>query len=93
MSLVGTLAKVALGVAAAKGIGHVIGRMGQTAPMNVPGSQPGQVDPLSSFSVARAKRAGGLAVSSNSSPRVPVLAVLALDQAQQRRRQPVVSTP
>jgi uncharacterized membrane protein YebE (DUF533 family) len=38
MSLVGTLAKVALGVAAAKGIGHVIGRATQSTSTNATGS-------------------------------------------------------
>lgn len=48
MSLMGTLAKVALGVAAAKGIGHVIGQATQSTSMNATAPQPGQGDPLSS---------------------------------------------
>jgi uncharacterized membrane protein YebE (DUF533 family) len=39
MSLVGTLAKVAVAVAAAKGIGHVIGRVTQAKSTNVTGPQ------------------------------------------------------
>ena len=42
MSLVGTLAKVALGVAAAKGLSHVFSRATQPTSMNVTEAQPGQ---------------------------------------------------
>jgi len=44
----GTLAKVALGVAAAKGIRHVVGRDPQSTSMSVTGTQTGQSDPLGS---------------------------------------------
>ena len=56
MSLVKTLAKVALGVAAAK----VAGRAAQPAPMKGPNSQPGQVDPLSSILGSKGQAGGGL---------------------------------
>ena len=60
MSLVGTLAKVALGVAAAKGIGYVVGRAGQPSSMNATGSQPQQGDPLSSVLGGNGQAGGGL---------------------------------
>ncbi len=60
MSLVRSLAKVALGVAAAKGISHVAGRAAQPAPMKGPNSQPGQVDPLSSILGGKSQGGGGL---------------------------------
>ena len=60
MSLMGTLAKVALGVAAAKGIGHVVGRAPQSTSMNATGSQPGQSDPLSSGLGGKGQAGGGI---------------------------------
>jgi uncharacterized membrane protein YebE (DUF533 family) len=58
MSLMGTLAKVALGVAAAKGIGHVVGRATQSTSMNPTAPQQGQGDLLSS--VLGGKNQGGI---------------------------------
>lgn len=60
MSLVGTLAKVALGVAAAKGISQVIGKVTQPTSMKLAGSQPGQGDPLSSVLGGKGAAGGGL---------------------------------
>jgi uncharacterized membrane protein YebE (DUF533 family) len=54
MSLMGTLAKVALGVAAAKGIGHIVGQMKATT------SQRGQGDPLSSVLGDKGQSGGGI---------------------------------
>lgn len=58
MSLVGTLAKVALGVAAAKGIGNVISRAREPAPKE--GSSTQSQDPLSSILGGKSGTAGGL---------------------------------
>ena len=58
MSLVGTLAKVALAVAAAKGIGNVVARARQPAPTDVPSTQ--SQDPLSSILGGKSSTAGGL---------------------------------
>ena len=60
MSLMGTLAKVALGVAAAKGIGHVVGQATQSTSMNTTGSQPGQSDPLSSVLGGKGQAGAGI---------------------------------
>jgi hypothetical protein len=61
MSLVGTLAKVAAGVAAAKGISHVIGQVAETKSTNVTHSQPRQAaDPLSSGVGGKAQTGGRL---------------------------------
>ena len=60
MSLVGTLAKVALGVAAAKGIGNVIGRSTQPPSMNATGTQPRPSDPHGSVLGDKGGAAGGL---------------------------------
>jgi Protein of unknown function (DUF533) len=59
MSLVGTLAKVALGVAAAKGVSMVVARSAQPTSMKEPDSQPRQGDTLSSFG-GKAQPGGGL---------------------------------
>ena len=83
MSFMGTLAKVALGVAAAKGIGHVVGRATQSTSTNATGSQPGQGDPLAPFPAESAKRAEGSAACLNNSPRRQVAPVPV-----QRRRAP-----
>ena len=58
MSLVGTLAKIALAVAAAKGIGNVDARARQPAPTDVPSTQ--SQDPLSSILGGKSSTAGGL---------------------------------
>ena len=61
MSLVGTLAKVAAGVAAAKGIRHVIGQVAEAKSTNVTDSQPRQAaDPLSSGVSGKGQTGGGL---------------------------------
>lgn len=74
MSLVGTLAKVAVGVAAAKGIGYVLNQRASaggsfdgghfggatTAPPTAPGAQPGLGDLLSSVLGGKGQAGGGL---------------------------------
>jgi uncharacterized membrane protein YebE (DUF533 family) len=76
MSLVGTLAKVAIGVAAAKGIGHVLsqraagsgggsdggffGEPRAAAQASAPGAQPGLGDLLSSVLGGKGQAGGGL---------------------------------
>ena len=60
MSSMGTLAKVALGVAAAKGIRHVVGQATQSTSMNATGSQPGQGNPLSSVLGGKGQASGGI---------------------------------
>src|SRR5262249_21464791 len=60
MSLAGTLAKVALGVAAAKGVSMVIARASQPTATKVPAPQPRHGDPLSSVLGATGQAGGGL---------------------------------
>jgi Protein of unknown function (DUF533) len=60
MSLVGTLAKVALGVAAAKGVSMVVAHAAQPTSTKVPDSQPRQGDPLSSGLGGKGQAGGGL---------------------------------
>jgi len=60
MSLAGTLAKVALGVAAAKGVSMVIARASQPTATKGPASQPRQSDPLSSVLGGKGETGGGL---------------------------------
>lgn len=60
MSLVGTLAKVALGVAAAKGVSMVIGRAAQPTSVKVTDSEPRQANPPSSVLGNKAQPGGGL---------------------------------
>jgi uncharacterized membrane protein YebE (DUF533 family) len=58
MSLVGTLAKVALGVAAAKGIGHVIGRATQSTSTSATGQATGGIGSLLEQLAPKASGAG-----------------------------------
>jgi uncharacterized membrane protein YebE (DUF533 family) len=60
MSLVGTLAKVALGVAAAKGVSMVVAQAAQPTSMKEPDSQPRQGDTLSSVVGGKGQAGGGL---------------------------------
>jgi len=60
MSLAGTLAKVALGVAAAKGVSMVIARASQPTAAKVPDTQPRQGDPLSPVLGGKGQKGGGL---------------------------------
>jgi hypothetical protein len=60
MSLVGTLAKVALGVAAAKGVSMVVARAAQPTSMKEPDPQPRQGETLSSVLGGKGQAGGGL---------------------------------
>ena len=102
-NLLRTLAKVAVGVAAAKGIGNMMsqkaaaseGSVGGpgSAQADTAGAQPGLGDPPNSVLGGKGQAGGAaLAAFSNSSLRPPPVRVLVPVLARQRRRRAGVST-